>query len=542
MKGLGVLLFLFLMTSFYFSCQNAEEYYQVKGQVSEDSLRNYTKTLSSDAFMGRMPFTEGETKTVEYLVEKMKSFGLAPGNGDSYIQPVPLVDIYGKPDPVVTVKAKKGTFQWSLGNDFAVNSEQESEEVQITNSEFVFCGYGIVAPEYGWNDFSGLDLKGKTAVVLVNDPGLYSGDTTFFKGESMTYYGRWTYKYEEAARQGATGIMIVHDTEMAGYPWTVVRNGWSGSQQGLQSKDKGSSKCKAQGWISTEAATQLFNRSGQDYAVLREAAARPGFKPVPLDATWSMTIRNTLTYNESKNVIARIPGKSENKENLIYTAHWDHFGIAAPVDGDSIYNGAIDNATGVAALMEIARTFQSVGFTPERSILFLFVTAEEQGLLGSAYYATHPIYPPSSTVANLNLDALEALGPMKDVTMIGYGHSTFDEILANAAKKQDRYVVPDQEPEKGYFFRSDHFNFAKVGIPALYAKGAFEHRDKGRDFAKQEADKYTSMHYHQPSDEYSEDMDFGGIVEDVQLYYNIGWRLATGEETPTWKTTSEFSR
>lgn len=535
----GSLLFFVILN---YSCQSNQTDQGIRGEVSEDSLRQYTKTLSSDEFLGRMPFTEGETKTVNYLTRKMKEFGLEPGNNGSYIQKVSLVDIKGEPDPSVTVNGKDGSFQWSLGNDFIVGSKREMEEITLNNSEFVFCGYGIVAPEYNWNDYEGLDVEGKTIVVLVNDPGLYSGDSTFFKGEAMTYYGRWTYKYEEAARQGAAAVLIVHDTEMAGYPWTVVRNSWSGSQQGLQSENKGSDKCKAQGWITTEASVQLFELAGQDFSGLKEAAAKPGFRAVPLDANWTVTIRNTMTYNESQNVIALIPGKEGNEENIIFTAHWDHFGVGTPVDGDSIYNGAIDNATGVAALMEIARTYESVGFTPERSVLFLFVTAEEQGLLGSEYYATHPIYPPSSTVANLNLDALEAFGPMKDVTLIGYGQSTFDEIVADEAARKDRYVVPDQEPEKGYFFRSDHFNFAKIGVPALYAMGSFESREKGRDFARQKMDEYTNNHYHQPSDEYREDMDFRGIQEDVQLYYDIGWRLAHGELTPRWKETSEFSR
>lgn len=535
----GLILFYLILN---YSCQSNQTELQMRGEVSEDSLRQYTKIISSDEFLGRMPFTEGETITVNYLVAKMKAFGLEPGNKGSYIQKVPLVDINGKSDPSATVKAKGGSFQWLLGNDFIAFSEREMDEITLNNSEFIFCGYGIVAPEYNWNDYEGIDVEGKTVVVLVNDPGLYSGDSTFFKGEAMTYYGRWTYKYEEAARQGAAGILIVHDTEMAGYPWTVVRNSWTGSQQGLQSENKGSDKCKVQGWITTEAAIQLFERADQNFDNLKAAAARPGFKAVPFDASWTITIRNTMIYNESQNVIALIPGKEGNKENIIFTAHWDHFGVASPVDGDSIYNGAIDNATGVAALMEIARMYESVGFTPERSVLFLFVTAEEQGLLGSEYYATHPIYPPASTIANLNMDALEVLGPMKDVTMVGYGHSTFDEILADEAARKDRYVVPDQEPEKGYFFRSDHFNFAKIGIPALYAKGSFENREKGHDFAKQKMDEYTNNHYHQPSDEYREDMDFRGIREDVQLYYDIGWRLAQGEVTPEWKATSEFSR
>lgn len=526
----------------FLSCQKSGDSVRVTGEVNEDSLRSYTKTLSSDAFLGRMPFTNGETKTVAYLVDQMKRFGLEPGNGDSYIQSVPLVDIKGSPDSKTTLKSASSSLEWNLGEDYVVYSEHEMDEVQLDNSELVFCGYGAVAPEYDWNDFKDLDVAGKTIVVLVNDPGLYSSDTTFFKGGTMTYYGRWTYKYEEAARQGAAGILIVHDTEMAGYPWSVVRNSWTSSQQGLQKADKGAGKSKIQGWITSQAAAELFELAGMDFQSLKEQAATTDFEAVPLDVHWSMTIRNQMTYNESQNVIARIPGAADTDENIIYTAHWDHFGIATPVDGDSIYNGAVDNATGVAVLMEIGRTFINSGIEPERSILFLYVTAEEQGLLGSEYYASHPVYPPSTTVANLNLDALDAIGPMKDITMIGYGHSTFDEILAEEAKKQDRYVVPDQEPEKGYFFRSDHFNFAKIGIPALYAKGAYESRASGVDYAAQQLNDYTNNHYHQPSDEYTDSMDFGGIVEDAQLYYNIGWRLASGELTPEWKPESEFAQ
>lgn len=515
---------------------------QLPGELREDSIRSYVKTLSSDAFLGRMPFTEGETLTINYLTERMKAYGLEPGNGDSYVQEVPLVDIHSEPDRSVSVQTPSGKSEWTLGDDFVAFSEHEQDEISINDSEFIFCGYGVVAPEYDWNDFEGIDVEGKTIVVLVNDPGLYSGDTTFFKGAAMTYYGRWTYKYEEAARQGAAGVMIVHETDMAGYPWTVVRNSWVGSQQRLQSDDRGASKSKVQGWMTTETAQKLFEQSGLDFDQLKKDAARPGFKPIKLNSTWSISIQNQMTYNKSNNVIAKISGHGAADENLIFTAHWDHFGIATPVNGDSIYNGAIDNGTGIAALMEIGRVYKEAGFEPERSIIFLFVTAEEQGLLGSEYYTTHPIYPVTSTVANLNIDQIEDLGPMKDVTMIGYGHSTFDEIVAEVAQKQNRYVLPDQEPEKGFYFRSDHFNFAKVGIPALFAGGAYEHRDKGVEYARQKLNEFNMNRYHQPADEYSPDMDFEGIMMDIQLYYDIGWKIASGEVTPEWKEGSEFKR
>lgn len=536
------ILFPLVTACFFSACHSSGNGESIQSEVSEDSLRAYVKTLASDEFEGRMPFTKGEEKTVGYLVGKMKKFGLRPGNGDSYVQEVPLVDIQSEAAPVAEISTPRGSLKWNRGQDFVAYTEQEKEEILLDNSEFIFCGYGITAPEYGWDDFSGIDPKGKTIIVLVNDPGLYSGDSTFFKGNTMTYYGRWTYKYEEAARQGAAGVLIVHDTEMAGYPWTVVRNSWTGSEQGLQSENKGADKSLVQGWITTEAAEELFSRAGEDFSELKEAAARPGFAPVPLGASWSVHLRSKLTYNQSQNVIAVIPGKGENPESIIFSAHWDHFGIATPVDGDSIYNGAIDNATGVAALIEIARTYREEDFRPERNLIFLFVTAEEQGLLGSEYYTTNPVFPIETTVANLNIDAMSAFGPMKDVTMIGYGHSTFDEILQEAALAQNRYIIPDQEPEKGYFFRSDHFNFAKAGIPALYASGKFEHQEKGSEYAREKSEEYLDRIYHQPADEYREDMDFGGIREDTQLYYEIGRKLGKGKITPEWKPESEFSR
>lgn len=520
-------------------CDSPDSFRPPSGNVSEDSLRLYTKTLSSDEFMGRMPFTPGEKVTVDYLQQKLSAFGLEPGNGEEYVQEVPLVDIEGFPANTLEIDMDGGDMDLQLGLDFVAYTQQEKEEVSLDQSDIIFCGYGINAPEQNWNDFEGVDVKGKTIIVLVNDPGLSSQDSTFFKGRSMTYYGRWTYKYEEAARQGAAGVFIVHEPTMAGYPWFVVRNSWAGSQQNIQSENKGSDKCAVQGWLTLEAAQKLFTKAGLDFSTVFKSAAQPGFKPIPLKAKASIEIKNKLTYNTSQNVVAKITGSGP--ENIIYSAHWDHFGISTPIDGDSIYNGAVDNATGVAALLEIARTYKENNIMPKRSLVFLFVTAEEQGLLGSQYYSEHPIYPPKTTMANLNLDAIEPLGLMKDVTMIGYGHSTFDEITADEAALQNRYIIPDQEAEKGYFFRSDHFNFAKIGIPALYAKGSYEHQSKGVEYAKTIMDQYTAQHYHQPSDEYREDMDFSGIQQDAQLYYNIGWRIATGEITPEWKPISEFA-
>ena len=506
-------------------------------EVNQTTIGKHIERLASDDFLGRKPFTEGEVLTVNYLKDEFKKLGLSPGNGDSFYQDVPMVEITGTPSKNMTISSKKGNFKLNVLKDFVATTNKAVNKVTLKNSELVFAGYGIVAPEYGWNDYEGIDWKGKTAVVLINDPGFKSGDSTLFKGNEMTYYGRWTYKYEEAARQGAAGLIIIHDTEPASYGWNVVESGWSGARLIIESD---APQLNVESWISGESAAKMFDVSamkGKDYKTM---SREKGFKPIPLNVNVSVDITNKVKKDVSKNVVAVIPGTDRKDEYIIYSAHWDHFGIGKTIDGDSIYNGSVDNASGTAGLLAIAEAFKK-GKAPKRSIAFIAVTAEEQGLLGSAYYAAYPIFNPKKTVANINIDALDSPGKMKDLTITGFGQSEMDEYAKEAATKQNRYIIPDPEAEKGYFFRSDHFNFAKIGIPALYASGSYEGFDKSIEEIKAYNDYYRANKYHQPSDEYnSETTELSGIQLDLQLFYNVGLKLANEDYFPKWYDGSEF--
>ncbi|MCC3156153.1 M28 family metallopeptidase [Hymenobacter sp. 15J16-1T3B] len=508
--------------------------------ISAAVIGRHLQRLASDEFLGRKPFTAGETKTVNYLADEFKKLGLQPGPGGSYFQPVPLVEINSTPAATMLVGGKGQPLTLRYKTDFVAVTEREQPRIELKNSPLVFAGYGVVAPEYHWNDYQGLDVKGKTVVVLINDPGFVVNDTTLFKGKAMTYYGRWTYKYEEAARQGAAAVLIVHDTRPASYPWSVVESSWSGSQLFPQSDDQGASKCGLEGWVTLDAAKRMFQAAGQSFDALQAAANKPGFRPVPLGLNLSASLTTRTRRMASKNVVAVLPGTERPDEYILYTAHWDHLGVGPAVAGDSIYNGAVDNASGCAALLSIAQAFAENPQKPKRSMVFLAVTGEEQGLLGSAYYAAHPLFPLNKTVADLNMDALTDFGPMKDLTVVGYGQSELDDYATAAAQAQGRYIVPDQTPEQGHFFRSDHFSLAHVGVPALYASGRFESRAKGKDYAREQNELYEEKHYHQPSDEYRPDMDLGGMAEDARLLYRIGRRLGDETTFPKWKPGSEF--
>lgn len=509
----------------------------VESHVSEETIAKHIETLASDDFLGRKPFTEGETKTLEYLNQEIKRIGLAPGNGDAYTQDVPLVEITGMTSETMQLNGDN-PITLELGKDYSAYTERAVESIEIKGSELVFCGYGIVAPEYNWNDFEGIDVKGKTIIVLVNDPGLGSEDSTFFKGSTMTYYGRWTYKYEEAARQGAAGVLVMHETSMAGYPWAVIGGAGKGAKLNLKSNPE--DHCEMVGWVSLDATKAIFEKAGLDLRTAMHDARKPGFKAIPLPYTVDLTIQNTIKENASKNVIATIPGTDQKDEYIIFSAHWDHLGVGAVVDGDSIYNGAVDNGTGSASLLAIAESMMKAG-PYKRTVVFLWVTAEEQGLLGSAYYAAHPIYPPAKTVANMNIDGMATYGQMKDFSIVGYGQNELEDYAAKYAAQQDRYILPDQEAEKGYFFRSDHFNFAKVGIPALYGEGSYDHREKGIEYAKEKSSEYRTQRYHLPSDEYdASTFDLGGIVQDCDLYMSIAQELANSQDWPKWRDGSEF--
>ena len=507
-------------------------------EVDTTTIARHIQTLASDDFLGRKPFTEGETKTVSYLTQEFTKLGLAPGNGESYIQDVPLVSITGFPDQEMKVIGKNTEFALAYGTEFVAYTEQVEEKTSLENSELVFAGYGIVAPEYGWNDYDGLDVQGKTVLVLVNDPGFETRDSTLFKGETMTYYGRWTYKYEEAARQGAAGVMIIHETVPAGYPWMVVSGSWSGSK--LQLAETAGYRCAVQGWVTRDAAIKLFAASSAGIKDYKKLALSEDFKPVPMGIGLSVDVRNEIQKDMSANVVAMIKGSKRPDEVIIYSAHWDHLGVGNEIDGDSIYNGAHDNATGTAALLAIAEAFSKQP-QPDRTVVFLAVTAEEQGLLGSAHYAENPIFPAAQSVANINMDGLQAYGFMKDYTIVGIGQSEMDELAAEVADKQGRYIYPDPEPGKGYFFRSDHFNFAKIGIPALYGSGTYEAVSGGTARVAREGGEYIANRYHQPSDEYDPaHWQFGGMYQDANLMLEVGKKLANSEVWPKWKEGSEF--
>ncbi|MGA0556997.1 M28 family metallopeptidase [Larkinella sp. VNQ87] len=497
----------------------------------------HVQVLASDAYEGRKPGTAGEEKTVQYLKTAFQKIGLKPGNGSSYFQDVPMVTINSTPAGPLVLKGKTGSLSLANLTDYVATTPRVQKQVQVSDAELVFVGYGIVAPEYNWNDYAGLDMKGKIAVVMVNDPGMI--DSTLFKGNTMTYYGRWTYKYEEAARQGAAGVLIVHESKAASYGWSVIRSSFSKSKLYLQTADNNQSRVILEGWISLDAAKNLFKLANVSPELFRQAGER-GFKPVSLGVTTSLVINNEITKSTSRNVLALLPGTSRRDEYIIYSSHWDHLGKGEAIKGDSIYNGASDNASGTAALLELAETFAKLKKKPARSILFLAVTAEEQGLLGSEFYATHPVFPLNKTVANINMDAFHALGRTKDVVIVGRGQSELEEYAATAAAKQGRTIRGDFNPSAGSYFRSDHFNFAKVGVPALYLKTGVNSVKNGEAWGRAQLEDYNLNRYHAPSDEYSPNWDISGIIEDMQLLFDVGYRLSNESTFPGWKTGSEF--
>ncbi|HVU54066.1 MAG TPA: M28 family metallopeptidase [Puia sp.] len=507
--------------------------------LDKDSMLAHIQVLASDSFQGRRPFTAGEDRTVDYLTRSFTALGLEPGNGNSYTQDVPLVEITPVGTPTMKVQSPKGSFDLKNRNDFVIWTERPDSVAGIDKNDVVFAGFGVVAPEYGWNDYAGLDVKGKTVLVMVNDPGYY--DSTLFKGHTMTYYGRWTYKYEEAARQGAAACLIIHNTGAASYPFQVVQSSNGGVKLHLDTRGSSQYQLALQGWITEETGKKLLAAAGKDSSLLT-AARHKGFKAQPLDIKLSAGLRVKEVYNKSHNVIARITGAKRPNDYVIFSAHWDHLGIGSPdAKGDSIYNGAADNASGTAALLEIARAFKSLPEKPERTVIFLAVTAEEQGLLGSAYYGQHPVYPLATTVANLNIDVVNTYGPTRDITYSGKGQSELEDYLADAAKAKGRYVAPEDHPEAGHYFRSDHFSLARVGVPSLTADGGVDDVTKGKAFGKQKHDEYTELHYHQPSDEYDpKTWDLTGGIEDIGLVYLVGKKLAFSDVWPQWKTGSEF--
>ena len=526
------------------ACNQKKQVVQQEDGVASfnaDSLKKDIAMLASDSFMGRKPFTEGETRTIDYLQKQFASIGLEPGNGDSYVQAVPMVNIQATAAPEMQVKSAKGNFTLKAYNDYIMWTDKTDSVIKLNNNELVFAGYGVVAPEYNWNDYEGLDVKGKVVMVMVNDPGFWSGDTTLFKGKTMTYYGRWTYKFEEAARQGAKGCLIVHNTKAASYPFSVQQKNFNTSRLQLDNRGKDIKNCDAIGWVTETTANRLFKEAGFDSTLLVKANKR-GFKAVPLHLQLTTSMKVKATYDKSYNVIGKITGSKSPDEVVVYSAHWDHLGIGRPdASGDSIYNGASDNATGTAGLLELARAFKSLKTKPERTIVFLSVTSEEQGLLGSKYYAENPVYPANKTAANINMDGLNRFGKTKDIIVIGEGQSDLEDYLKEEVEKKGGYISFDTHPEAGSYYRSDHFNFAKVGIPALYTSSGIDVIGKGKEYGQKIEDDYTAHNYHQPSDNYNAaTWTMEGAISDLQLLFLVGKRIASESKWPAWKPSSEF--
>ena len=523
------------------ACSSSDESLKnAESVISTERMINYIKELGSDEYQGRKPFSEGEVKTINYIAQQYKEIGLDPINKKSYFQDVPLVEISLTAPQFLSLKSPDKIRKLTYGEDFVTFSRRIQDEIVLTESDLVFAGYGIVAPEYGWNDYKDLDVKGKTVIVLVNDPGFGSTDKSFFKGNEMTYYGRWTYKFEEAARQGAEGILIIHQDRPAGYPWSVVLNSASVPKLYQQAKDNYQSRCLVEGWITFDAAKQLFADADKNLDTETQLAKQKEFTGFNLSTKLSVAFKNSAHFDVTHNVLGIIKGTDLADEYVFYSAHWDHLGIGPKMNGDSIYNGAVDNGTSLAWMLEIARAFKAMPHQPRRSIVFLAPSAEESGLNGSGFYVDNPIFPLNKTVANINNDLMLPYGRMKDVMITGYGQSDLEDIVRIEAEKQDRYILPDPNPQSGMYYRSDHFSFARVGVPALFARGNNDSREKGIEYMSAKEKEWLSNNYHKPFDEYEEWWNLDGVAEDARLLFRVGWELANQDEFPKWKDGSEF--
>ena len=548
MKISGLLLaLLFAATASLFGNDELKERLQPALEaITPDGLLAHIKVLASDEFEGRAPGSKGEELSVKYITEQFKKIGLKPGNPDGgYTQEVPLAGIKSEPRMSFVVGDK--TMDLKNQDDFVASSARLQPEIKIEKSDLVFVGYGVVAPEYGWDDYKNVDVKGKTLLMLIGDPPIPDPkdpaklDDKMFKGKAMTYYGRWTYKYEIAAQKGAAAAIIIHETEPAAYPWQVVKSSWSKENFELDNPNKNMDAVSARSWITLDVATKLFADSGQDFDALKKSAITKNFRPVVLNAKANIEIKQQVRSFKSHNVIGKLEGSDAklNGEYVIYTAHWDHLGRHPELQGDQIFNGAIDNASGVASVIELATAFTKVNPPPKRSVLFMATTAEEAGLLGAKYYAEQPLYPLEKTLADINLDSMNVWGKARDIEDLSLGFSTIDDLLAAAAKQQSRTAIPDSRPDKGKIYRADNFEFSKVGLPSLYI-GKGEHLLSRSETAPLRSDEYDSTDYHQVTDEVRPDWDLAGCMQDVQLLFEVGYEVANGEKFPEWKPRSEF--
>lgn len=518
--------------------------------VSAEGLQKHIRTLASDEFEGRLPGTRGERLTLQYLEDACTGLGLLPGGANgSWLQSVPLVSVTTQPGIEFRLSSADYTLEPKHAEEYVAWTTRYTAGVRIQDSELLFVGYGVHAPEYDWDDFKDVDVRGKTLLVLVNDPPIADADhpeqldPSVFGGKAMTYYGRWTYKLEEAARRGAAGCILIHETEAAGYPWEVVENSWTGELFDLVRANRNMHRCAFEAWITQEVATKVFRLAREDFETAKRMALQPNFQPIPLGIKASVSLQNRLEEFRSHNFIAKLEGSDPQlkSEYVLYTAHWDHLGQDPNLSGDSIYNGAVDNASGTAGILEVARAFCHLPIPPKRSILFMAVTAEEKGLLGSQFYAENPLYPLSGTVAVLNLDGMNVHGYTSDIVQIGIGHSTLDDVAQWAAGFQGRFVAADPTPEKGFFYRSDHFSLMQQGVPALYVKGGTVFPGRTTEWSRQRLADYVRDRYHKPADEFDPSWDLSGMVADVQFMFLAGWQIAEADQRPIWMETSEFA-
>jgi Zn-dependent M28 family amino/carboxypeptidase len=508
--------------------------------IDEAVYREQVRVLASDDFEGRKPGTPGEEKTIAHLAEQFRKLGLKPGNGESFLQQVPMVEILAGADASLSITGTKGALPLAYGKDMVIWTKRALPQAELKRSELVFVGYGIVAPEYAWNDYAEIDVRGKTVAVLVNDPGYAARDPTVFKGGTMTSYGRWAYKVEEAARQGAAGVLLIHDGDAVGYGWNVIQSSWTGAQLELAAADGNAGRAAVEGWIQKDAARAVFAAAGLDFTAAAAAAARTGFKATAMGLYVDATLHNSVRQFASANVIALLPGGKRRREYVVYTAHWDHLGRDPALPGHNVFNGATDNASGVAGLLALAQSFVRTHPAADRSIVFLALTGSESGLLGSRYYVENPALPLRDTAAVLNLDTLKRGGPTRDVTVFGAGNTDLETYARSMALLQGRELTPEPTPELGLYFWSDNFSFARANVPALYAKGGLDDTARGPVWGRAQLDDYMRRRYHQPSDQYSPDWDVRGALDDLRLYYEIGIRVADSRRFPRWYPNSDY--
>jgi len=513
--------------------------------LSNEALLAHVRVLALDEFEGRAPGTNGERLTIEYLERAYAAAGLEPGvtlpdGTRTYRQETTLVAATLTNSPTLTLTGRDGAREYEYATQFSAWTRRLDPTVSIENAELVFVGYGVNAPELGWNDYEGVDVRGKIVVMLINDPDFETGDDRGFGGRAMTYYGRWTYKFEEAGRQGAAGAIIIHETAGASYPWAVIQSSTGPRPRwDVVRADRGANRTGFEGWITNDVALETFRRAGLDFNELKARAQTRGFRAVPMNLRGSITLETSAVERTTYNVVGVLPGRARPNETIIYSAHWDHLGHCPAVDGDDICNGALDNATGTAALIELARRYRAEG-APDRSVAFIALTAEEQGLLGALYYMQHPLFAPRDTVAAINMDGINNFGPTRDIEVVGFGKSEMDDLIVETARAQGRRVEPDSNPEAGYFYRSDHLHFAQLGIPVLYTSNGIDMVEGGVARGRQLNEAYTANNYHKPSDEITPDWDMTGGAQDLELLYAVGRRIADSDMWPAWRENAEF--